>query len=116
MANAIKWIICSISIIFLPKNFNSPFKSLSIINFWQRWHITLTNFLTNYFYLPMIMSFKKINFFNSMFFLLIVFLIAGLWHGPSWNFVLFGLFHGFGLIINHIYKKYINYDINSYRA
>ena len=43
-----------------------------------------------------------------------VFLIAGIWHGPSWNFVLFGAFHGFGLIINHIYKKYINLNLSKY--
>jgi len=88
--------------IVLPQNFNSPFKSTSIINFWQRWHITLTNFLTNFIYYPLLKSINKINFFNSMIATIFVFFIAGIWHGPSWNFVLFGLFHGFGLVINHI--------------
>ena len=69
--------------IYLPQNFNSPYKSTSIINFWQRWHITLTHFLTNYIYSPILRSFKNINFFNSMVSILVVFLIAGLWHGPS---------------------------------
>jgi D-alanyl-lipoteichoic acid acyltransferase DltB (MBOAT superfamily) len=45
---------------------------------------------------------------------LFVFLIAGIWHGPSWNFVLFGLFHGFGLVINHLYKKFLNFNLSKY--
>tara|TARA_Y100000816_G_C26092898_1_gene577848 strand:+ start:470 stop:1810 length:1341 start_codon:yes stop_codon:yes gene_type:complete len=97
--------------IYLPQNFNSPYKSTSIINFWQRWHITLTHFLTNYIYSPILRSFKNINFFNSMVSILVVFLIAGLWHGPSWTFVIFGAFHGVGLIINHSFKNYVNYKI-----
>ena len=100
--------------IVLPQNFNSPFKSTSIINFWQRWHITLTNFLTNFIYYPLLKSINKINFFNSMIATIFVFFIAGIWHGPSWNFVLFGLFHGFGLVINHIYKKYFNYNFTNF--
>ena len=95
----------------LPRNFNSPFKSLSIIDFWQRWHITLTQFLTNYIYNPILVSLKKINFLNSMIIILFVFFIAGIWHGPSWNFLLFGIFHGVGIVINHFYKNYINFNI-----
>ena len=100
--------------ITLPQNFNSPLKSTSIIDFWQRWHITLTNFLTNFIYYPLLKSLKKINFFNSMIVTIFVFLVAGVWHGPSWNFVLFGLFHGFGLVINHIYKKYFNFNFTKF--
>jgi alginate O-acetyltransferase complex protein AlgI len=95
--------------IVLPQNFNSPLKSTSIINFWQRWHITLTNFLNNFIYNPWLISLKNINFLNSMIITFIVFLIAGIWHGPAWNFVLFGAFHGIGLVINHIYNKYLNF-------
>ena len=97
--------------IVLPQNFNSPFKSLSVIDFWQRWHITLTQFLNNFIYNPILRSLKNINFFNSMIVTIIVFFIAGLWHGPSWNFVLFGLFHGVGLVINHTYKLFFNFKI-----
>lgn len=100
--------------ISLPQNFNSPLKSISIINFWQRWHITLTNFLTHIIYNPLLRSFKKINFFNSMLVTFIVFLIAGIWHGPAWNFVFFGCLHGIGLIINHLYRKYSIYDLPKY--
>ena len=100
--------------IVLPQNFNSPFKATSIIDFWQRWHITLSNFLTNYIYFPLLRSLKNINFFNSMIITFVVFLIAGFWHGPSWNYVIFGAFHGLGLIINHLYKKYFNFNLSKY--
>lgn len=97
--------------ISLPRNFNSPLKSTSIIDYWQRWHITLSNFLTNYVYNPWLRSLKKINFFNSMSLIFYVFLIAGIWHGPSWNFVLYGALQGFGVIVNHSFKNYINIKI-----
>ena len=97
----------------LPLNFNSPYKATGIIDFWQRWHITLTSFLTKYIYTPLLRSFKNLNFFKSMVATLIVFLIAGLWHGPSWLFVIFGAIHGTGLIINHIYRRFFNFKINT---
>tara|TARA_B100000575_G_scaffold290185_1_gene293376 strand:+ start:5196 stop:6515 length:1320 start_codon:yes stop_codon:yes gene_type:complete len=97
----------------LPLNFNSPYKATGIIDFWQRWHITLTSFLTNYIYTPILRSFKNLNFFKSMIATLIVFLIAGLWHGPSWLFVIFGAIHGIGLIINHIYRRFFKFEINT---
>ena len=100
--------------IVLPLNFNSPYKATGIIEFWQRWHITLTSFLTNYIYTPVMRSFKNLNFLKSMIATFIVFLIAGLWHGPSWLFVIFGALHGFGLIINHIYRRYMKFSINNY--
>ena len=98
----------------LLQNFNSPLKSTSIIDFWHKWHITLSNFITNYVFTPWIMSFKKINFIKTMFVLFLVFLLAGLWHGPSWTFVIFGMMHGLALIINHAYKKKFPYKINSF--
>ena len=100
--------------IVLPQNFNSPYKATSIIDFWQRWHITLSHFLTNYIYFPLLRSLNNINFFNSMIITFVVFLIAGFWHGPSWNYVIFGAFHGLGLIINHLYKKYFNFNLSKY--
>ena len=99
--------------IILPRNFNSPFKAVSVIDFLARWHITLSQFLTNYIYYPL-RSLKNITFLNSMIITLVVFFIAGIWHGPSWNFVLFGVFHGFGLVVNHIYRKYINLNLSKY--
>lgn len=102
--------------IHLPQNFNSPFKATSIIDFWHRWHITLSNFLNNYVLNPLVRSLEKITFFKLMFSILIVFTLAGLWHGPSWNFLVFGIFHGIGIIINHVYKKFIDIKLNKFFA
>lgn len=76
----------------LPINFDSPYKAISIRDFWKRWHISLTKFLTNYIYIPLGGSKKGIAFtyFNT----LIVFLVSGLWHGANWSFILWGLLHG----------------------
>ena len=100
----------------LPINFNSPFKSLSMIDFWRRWHITLSNFLMNYIYFPWLKSLKSISFFKTMLVTFFVFLIAGIWHGPSWLYVIFGTMHGIGLIINHTFNKYFDLNFNKYVA
>jgi alginate O-acetyltransferase complex protein AlgI len=104
----------------LPQNFNSPYKATGMIDFWKRWHITLTNFITTYIYTPIIKSFNKLTFHKAMFATVITFLIAGLWHGASWMFVIFGGLHGVGLVINHYWKKYwkkkLKIDINKYLA
>ena len=112
-------IATGISLLFnikLPQNFDSPYKSTSIINFWQRWHITLSHFLTNYIYFPWAKSLKNVNFTNTMFVTFFVFVIAGFWHGPSWLYVIFGSLHGIGLVINHIFRRFINLRINTYVA
>ena len=78
--------------ITLPMNFDSPYKALSIRDFWKRWHITLTGFLTKYIYYPLGGSRKgKTRTYANI---LLVFLISGLWHGANWTFVLWGLLHG----------------------
>ena len=97
----------------LPQNFNSPFKATSLINFWQRWHITLTNFLTNYIFNPSVRALKEITFFKMMLIIIMVFVICGFWHGPSWMYGFFGLLHGIGLMINHIFNKYFNFILPS---
>ena len=96
----------------LPINFNSPYRATSIINFWERWHITLTNFLTNFIYLPIARSFKELDFIKSMLITLFVFFIAGIWHGPSWMYVIFGILHGTGIVINHTFGKLFNFKLN----
>ena len=100
--------------ILLPKNFDSPFKAYSLINFWKRWHITLFNFLMNYIYFPILRSLKNINFVNAMVVTLIVFIISGLWHGPSWGYIIFGTMHGIGLITNHIFNKISSLKVNRF--
>jgi len=89
----------------LPQNFNSPYKATGMIDFWNRWHMTLTNFITTYIYTPIIRSFEKLTFHKAMIATVIAFLIAGLWHGASWMFVIFGGLHGIGISINHYWKK-----------
>ncbi len=89
--------------IHLPFNFNSPYKSTSIIDFWRNWHITLSNFLKNYLYIPLGGNrASNLNKYKNIF---IVMLIGGLWHGANWNFILWGGLHGIYLIINHIWRS-----------
>ncbi len=85
-----------------PENFNSPYISQSISEFWRRWHITLGNFMKDYLYIPLggnRVGSKYRLFFN----LWIVFLLSGLWHGASWNFVIWGAFHGLFLILDRLF-------------
>ena len=89
----------------LPINFNSPYKATGIIDFWQRWHITLSRFVTTYIYTPLVKSFDNLNFHKAMIATFVAFLIAGLWHGASWMFVIFGGLHGLALVVNNYWKK-----------
>jgi D-alanyl-lipoteichoic acid acyltransferase DltB (MBOAT superfamily) len=83
----------------LPINFNSPYKATSIIDFWRRWHITLSRFLRDYLYIPLGGSRKgKIRRYIN---LMITMVLGGLWHGAGWTFILWGGLHGLYLIINH---------------
>ncbi len=93
--------------IYIPANFNSPYQSLSIVEFWQRWHISLSNFITTYLYTPLVRSFKKITFNKAMLATLIAMIIVGVWHGSTINFVIFGFLHGVGLVLNNYWKKKI---------
>ena len=98
----------------LPINFDSPFKAINVIDFWQRWHITLTKFLTNYIYYPLSRQFKNLNFTVSLLLILIVFFISGLWHGPNYTFILFGLINGAGVCFNYLKRKYFDININKF--
>ena len=90
----------------LPFNFNSPYKAYGMIDYWNRWHMSLTQAITNYIYTPIVMSFKKITFGRAMFATFAAMVIAGIWHGAGWTFVIFGALHGMGLVLNHVWKKY----------
>ncbi len=80
----------------LPENFDSPYKAISIGDFWKRWHMTLTRFFTRYLYIPLGGNRKgKLRTFINIF---IVFLISGLWHGAAWTFVIWGAMHGIAMI------------------
>lgn len=83
----------------LPYNFNSPYKATSIIDFWRRWHITLSLWLRDYLYVPLGGNrHGKVRRYAN---LMVTMLLGGLWHGAAWNFVFWGLLHGLYLVINH---------------
>ncbi|MES2072349.1 MAG: MBOAT family protein [Pseudomonadota bacterium] len=86
----------------LPINFSSPYQAASIIDFWRRWHITLSSFLRDYLYIPLggnrhgvIARYRN---------LWLTMLLAGLWHGAGWNFLLWGALHGSMLLLNHAWR------------
>jgi D-alanyl-lipoteichoic acid acyltransferase DltB (MBOAT superfamily) len=88
--------------IILPVNFLSPYKSTSIIEFWRRWHITLSRFLLEYIYIPLGGNRKgTIRRYAN---LMVTMLLGGLWHGAGWTFVFWGFLHGLWLCINHLWK------------
>ena len=93
----------------LPINFNSPYKAISIQDFWRRWHITLSRFLRDYIYIPLGGNKKgELKTYRN---LLITFLIGGIWHGAGWNFVFWGFLHGFATIIHRVWKK-LGFSLN----
>ncbi|MCX7105648.1 MAG: MBOAT family protein [Methylococcales bacterium] len=83
----------------LPLNFHSPYKSVNIIEFWRRWHMTLSHFLRDYLYIPLGGN-RKGNVRRHLN-LLITMLLGGLWHGAGWTYVFWGGLHGCYLVINH---------------
>ncbi|CAN5204089.1 MBOAT family protein [soil metagenome] len=87
----------------LPVNFRSPYKSLSIIEFWRRWHITLSRFLRDYLYIPL--GGNRLGEARRYLNLLITMLLGGLWHGAGWTFLIWGGLHGIYLGINHLWRS-----------
>jgi alginate O-acetyltransferase complex protein AlgI len=86
----------------LPVNFYSPYKSSSIIDFWRRWHITLSRFLRDYLYIPL--GGNRRGTVRRYLNLGIVMLLGGLWHGANWTFVIWGGLHGLMLTVNHAWR------------
>ena len=86
-----------------PENFNDPYTSRSVTEFWKRWHMTLGNFIMNYLYIPLGGNRKGKG--RMYFNLWLCFLISGLWHGASWNFVLWGAFHGLFICADKLFLK-----------
>jgi alginate O-acetyltransferase complex protein AlgI len=100
--------------IYLPINFNSPLRSSSIIEFWQRWHMSLTGYVNEYLYTPLTLKFTRLSFgrpavvefvYSLMIPTLTVFLLVGFWHGANWTYVIFGAMHGIFLVVNHLWRK-----------
>lgn len=93
----------------LPINFNSPYKAVSISEFWRRWHITLSRFLRDYLYIPL--GGNRSGILGRHGNLIATMLLGGLWHGAGWNFVIWGGLHGAYLVINHLWR-----DLNARHA
>jgi D-alanyl-lipoteichoic acid acyltransferase DltB (MBOAT superfamily) len=91
----------------LMPNFAFPYFSKSIPEFWKRWHISLTTWFAEYLFFPLAFSLRKLKKYGIILSIVIVFFISGLWHGPSWHYILWGLFHGL-LFIPSILKTGTN--------
>lgn len=90
----------------LPMNFDSPYKAVSIRDFWKRWHISLTQFFTKYLYFPLGGSRK--GKFRTYLNIMIIFLVSGLWHGASNTFVIWGILNGAICVFDRIFEKFEN--------
>ena len=87
----------------LPINFNSPYKAVTIQDFWRRWHMTLSRFLRDYIYIPL--GGNRHGGVRTSINLMATFIIGGIWHGAGWTYVFWGFLHGIALVINHIWKS-----------
>jgi alginate O-acetyltransferase complex protein AlgI len=88
--------------IVFPINFNSPYKAVSLIDFWRRWHITLSRFLRDYLYIPL--GGNRLGERRRYLNLFVTMLLGGLWHGAAWTFIVWGAIHGLGLLVNHAWR------------
>jgi len=88
----------------LPVNFNSPYKAINIQDFWRRWHITLSRFLKDYIYIPL--GGNKSGNTRMMANIVITFTIGGIWHGAEWTFIIWGILHGFALVVFHLWSQH----------
>jgi len=86
----------------LPLNFDSPYKAASIIDFWRRWHMTLSRFLRDYLYIAL--GGNRRGRLRRYANLLLTMLLGGLWHGANWTYLVWGLLHGVYLVINHVWR------------
>jgi len=88
----------------LPINFNSPYKALSIQDFWRRWHITLSRFLRDYIYIPL--GGNRLGTLRTYTNLMSTFILGGLWHGAGWTFIFWGFLHGGALVVHRLWQKF----------
>jgi len=89
--------------IVFPENFRSPYKATSIIDFWRRWHMTLSRFLRDYLYIPL--GGNRAGESRRLINIMVTMAIGGLWHGANWTFVVWGVLHGMFLIANHLWRR-----------
>ena len=87
----------------LPVNFNSPYKAVNIVDFWKKWHITLSRFFTKYVYIPL--GGSRVGTARMYLNLMIVFLLSGLWHGAGWNYLVWGAMHGSMYVLTRFWQR-----------
>lgn len=97
----------------LMKNFNEPFMSRSITDFWRRWHISLSTWFNDYLFTPMLIAFRDLKLVGIAIAILITFFISGLWHGAGWTYILYGVVNGIALTFE-IYTKKIRKRLFGY--
>ena len=95
--------------IVLPLNFNSPYQSLNIQEFWRRWHITLCRFMVQFVYIPM--GGSRHGAFRTYLSIMVTFLVSGLWHGAGWTFILWGGLHGLALCAHRLFSKQLKLSL-----
>lgn len=88
----------------LPENFNSPYRAVSVQDFWRRWHMTLSRFLRDYIYIPL--GGNRKGFARAILGVIITFVIGGLWHGAGWLFILWGLLHGLAQAAERTWRRF----------
>jgi alginate O-acetyltransferase complex protein AlgI len=86
-----------------PRNFNGPYRSISITDFWKRWHISLTSWFRDYLYIPL--GGNRVPTGRMYFNLFLVMFVSGVWHGANWTFVCWGLYHAFFMIVERANNK-----------
>src|SRR3546814_2190702 len=96
----------------LPLNFDAPYRATSIIDFWRRWHMTLSRFLRDYLYIPLGGGRRgSVRRYGN---LMITMLLGGLWHGAGWTFVVWGGLHGLLLVVNHLWRRVVPWRLETW--
>lgn len=93
----------------LPINFNSPYKAVSIQDFWRRWHITLSRFLRDYIYIPL--GGNRVRVERQYINLFLTFFVGGIWHGAAWTFVIWGALHGLATVVHRFWTRVLKIPI-----
>lgn len=91
--------------IALPENFLSPYLAMSPSEFWKRWHVTLSQWIRDYIYIPLVKTYGG-NFLRLAFLVILTMSISGLWHGANWTFLIWGWYHGALLVIERVFERF----------
>ncbi len=97
----------------LPENFHFPYRATSLIDFWRRWHISLSTWLRDYLYIPL--GGNRCSLSRNYLNIIITMFLGGMWHGASWNFLLWGGIHGVALCLNHAWRSFCTFTKPSVR-